>query len=279
MGAVMVALTLAGCAEMSGAGPLGAEPPGAQGRSDPGPPDTSPQTVETLVRLGDFTLARGDPVSAVALYGRAHAIEPRAIVPLLRLGSAHARLGSYEESAGAYRAVLMIDPVHGEAQRGLGNALVALNRPHEALPHLETALTVGGDHRAYNSIGVALDLLGRHADAQYYYLQGLGSRPTDLDLGANLALSLALSGRMDEALRRMREVAGAPGATVRHRQNLALVLALDGRIDEARIAARTDYDEAAADRAVRYYAGLGAIADTAARAAAIGGAGAVAVGP
>ena len=243
------------------------------------PDDPNSEPVETLVRMGDFTLARGDVVTAVAMYRRAHQAAPNAIVPLLRLGSSLAQLGSYQESAGAYRTALELDAVNAEAQRGLGNALVALNRPTEALPYLETALAISNDYRAYNSIGVALDHLGRHEDAQFYYRQGVTAAPNDIDLVSNLAISLALSGQFQEAIQLAEQAATVPEANMRHRSTLALVLALAGRMDESAEIIASDMPTDGVNATMQYFAVLRNIPSSADRAVAIGGAGSPAIGP
>ena len=269
--AALISVTVSACESTSNR-------PGVVGGGTPaGAVQLDAQSVDTLVRLGDFTLARGDAASAVAMYNRAHQAEPNAILPLMRLGVAFAQLGSYEESAGAYRAALAIEPVNPDAHRGLGNALVALNRPQEGLPNLETALAMSNDPRAYNSIGVALDMLGRHDDAQFYYRQGVELAPGDTDLTANLALSLALSNQFDEAIALMRGAAARPDATARHRQNLALILALANRTDEAIGVARQDLDEEAVDRNIAFYEYVRSLPDSGARAMAIGSGGSAAV--
>jgi len=269
----LVALTAAGCTTGDGREWTFAS------SSGPVPADPAGESVETLVALGDYTLQRGDPLSAIALYRRAHQAQPDAITPLTRLGAALARVGSYDDAAGAYRAALELEPLNADAQRGLGNALVAAGHPAEALPHLETALSLGNDQRAYNSIGVALDMLGRHGDAQFYYRQGLALTEEDIDLRSNLALSLSLSGQEQEAIALARRVASSPNAGLRHRQNLALVLAMAGRMDDAEQVARRDFGEDAVRRNMQYFARLNAIADTGERATAIGGAGGAAVRP
>ena len=269
--AALISVTVSACESTSNR-------PGVVGGGTPaGAVQLDAQSVDTLVRLGDFTLARGDAASAVAMYNRAHQAEPDTILPLMRLGVAFAQLGSYEESAGAYRAALAIEPVNPDAHRGLGNALVALNRPQEGLPNLETALAMSNDPRAYNSIGVALDMLGRHDDAQFYYRQGVELAPGDTDLTANLALSLALSNQFDEAIALMRGAAARPDATARHRQNLALILALANRTDEAIGVARQDLDEEAVDRNIAFYEYVRSLPDSGARAMAIGSGGSAAV--
>jgi Flp pilus assembly protein TadD len=238
----------------------------------------STRSVETLIRMGDYTLARGDEMTAIAFYQRAHAQEPETLAPLLRLGAALARAGDYERSADAFEAALVIDPLNADAQRGLGNALVAMGQPEEALPHFETALSVSEDHRAYNSTGVALDLLGRHQDARFYYREGLERVPGNLSLLSNLALSLSLSGDHEEAVAVAREVASMPRAGDRQRLNLAMILSLAGRTGDAeRVALRVLPEEEAQQR-LQYWAQLRQIPDSAARAAAIGGAGAPAIG-
>ena len=243
------------------------------------PDDPAGQPVETLVRMGDFTLARGDALSAIGMYRQAHQTAPSAITPLLRLGASLAQVGSYQESAGAYRTALEIDAVNAEAQRGLGNALVALNRPSEALPYLETALAISNDYRAYNSIGVALDHLGRHEDAQFYYRQGVAAAPNDIDLTSNLAISLALSGQFQEAIQFAERAATVPEAGVRHRQTLGLVLALAGRTDAAADVMAADMPVEDAINAVQYFEVVRSIPSSADRAVAIGGAGSPAIGP
>ena len=238
----------------------------------------STESTETLIRMGDYTLARGDALTAIAFYQRAHAADPEAAGPLLRLGSALARAGDFSASASAYEAALAADPLNAEAHRGLGNALVAMGEPEAALPHFETALSVSDDHRAYNSSGVALDLLGRHDDAQFYYGEGLQRVPGDLSLRSNLALSLSLGGDHEQAIAMARQAAAAPQAVARHRQNLAMILALAGRTTDAETVARRDLPEERVQQNLQFWAQLRGIQDSGARAAAIGGTGAPAIG-
>ncbi|MEE8271747.1 MAG: tetratricopeptide repeat protein [Alphaproteobacteria bacterium] len=244
-----------------------------------GQPIYSDNSVETLVRLGDHTLSRGDVASAIAMYRRAHAADQTELLPLLKLGSALASFGSYDEAAGAFRAALSIDPINVEALRGMGNAYLALNEPDLALPNLEAAIAIRPDPRASNSLGVAYDLLGRHDEAQEAYGRGLAVTPADLDIATNMALSLSLSGMHDDAVRLMRRTATAPSATARHRQNLALVYGLADRAVEARAVARLDLGEAAVEQNMAFYAMLQRIDDSRSRAAAIGESGGAAIAP
>lgn len=233
------------------------------------------ESSETLERLADFTLARGDAASAIGLYRRAHLADPDRMDPLIKLGRTLARAGNHEEAAGAFNQALIDDPDNSDALRGYANAQIALGRPDVARVNLEAALdseTLPPADRPFvlNSLGVALDLLGRHEDAQARYRDGLNLTPGDLDLRSNLALSLSLGGAEAAAVDLMRAVAAAPAAETRHRRNLALVLGLAGNAEgaaEALRRAEVPPGEIAAQ--IERYARLRAIEDTTARAAAI----------
>ena len=245
-----------------------------------------PEQVETLMRLGDYSLASGDTAGAISIYRRAHVMEPAAIEPLSRLGAALTRLGSYEEAAGAYRTALELEPANAEMQRGLANALIALRRPQEALRFLQptSAATEPGqtappptDPRVQNSLGVAYDMMGRHDQAQQSYRQGLSASPNDLTLKSNLALSMSLNGQHAQAVDLARQSASHPQATIRHRRTLAMILAFADREAEAADVLRSVDSEAEVARNLAYYSQLKRIPASGDRAAAIGGAGAPAI--
>lgn len=229
------------------------------------------ENAATLTRLGDHTLTQGDLATAIALYQRANAAAPDQPEPLIKLGSALYQIGNYEQSAGAYRSAVEKAPNNAQAQRGYGNALIALGRPAAAMPYLQRAVTLEPSAANRNSLGVVLDMMGRHAEAQAGYLAGITADPNDLDLASNYALSLALSGRLDEAVGRAREAAAAPGARIRHRQNLALILGLAGRDNEAAEIIRADLGDAAVAPSLEAFGRFRAMPDSGARAIAIGG--------
>jgi Flp pilus assembly protein TadD len=267
---VRVAIAL-GCTALTGcANPPGFDVPHASRQSTSGQLVADDNSIETLVRLGDFTMSRGQIPAAISLYRRAHAAAPDRPLPLEKLGRALATIGSHDEAAGAFRSLLEINPVNPIGLRGLGNAYLALNEPDLALPNLEAAVAVGDDASSYSSLGVALDMSGRHQDALDAYESALHLAPGDLDIATNMAISLSLSDRHDEAVQLMRRTASSPTATVRHRQNLALIYGLANRTDDARATARIDMDERSVERSLAYYAMLQRIEDSRRRAAAIG---------
>ncbi len=262
---------LLGCAALTGcANTPGNDLPHATEQTTSGQLVDPDNSVETLVRMGDFTMSRGEIPAAISLYRRAHSAAPDRALPLEKLGRAFAMIGSHDEAAGAFRSLLEIDPVNNIGLRGLGNSYLALNDPDLALPNLEAAVAVSEDAAGLSSLGVALDMLGRHDEAQDAYERALRMAPGDLDVATNLAISLSLSDRHDEAVELMRRTAASPTATVRHRQNLALVYGLANRTEDARAVARLDMDELSVERSLAYYAMLQRIEDSRRRAAAIG---------
>ncbi len=77
-------------------------------------------------------------------------------------------------------------------------------------------------------IGVADDFIGQHASAQDRYRQGLKLAPADRSISLDLALSLALSEKYNEAIAILKPIAQGPGATAQERQTLALIYGLQG---------------------------------------------------
>jgi Flp pilus assembly protein TadD len=99
--------------------------------------------------------------------------------------------------------------------------------------------------------GAVLDQMGRHADAQRYYLTALKMVPDEPSVLSNLGLSYALAKDLPNAEATLRRAAAHPPVDPRVRQNLALVVGLQGRFAEAETIARADLppEEAAANAA------------------------------
>lgn len=122
----------------------------------------------------------------------------------------------------------------------LGKCYLAAERVGLALKALAEAEQLDQTRwDAPSAIGVALDLQGRHAEAEAAYRRALALSPDNPEIVNNLALSLALSGKLDEALVLMGRAADHPKAGLQMRQNLALLTALKGNAAEAaRLAGR-----------------------------------------
>jgi Flp pilus assembly protein TadD len=114
----------------------------------------------------------------------------------------------------------------------------------------ELSTVVPNDPRVLSLKGMLADRDGRHREAQEAYRAALSTRPGDLRTANNLALSLALSGDLEEAIQLQNQVARDPSATVQMRQNLALLYAFAGRMDVAEQITRALLPKEAADQVV-----------------------------
>lgn len=98
----------------------------------------------------------------------------------------------------ALRDDLKQHPDDVDAAIRLTKALLAQERPHEALQVLDNVLVaVPGNFRALNAKGVVLDIEGRHDAAQALYRQALESEPGNQMWHHNLNLSLAFDGKSE----------------------------------------------------------------------------------
>lgn len=210
-------------------------------------------TSESLMRVADATRASGELTTAAGMYNRAHELAPDEIAPLLSLGDTLRRMGSSFTAVEAYRAALALEPRNPEALRGLGASLLEIDQPEHAIAQLELALDVAKDHRVYNALGVAHDMLGDHAAAQVYYREGLELAPASAQIANNFGLSLALTGEFGEAIAMLERAVQDPSATPRFRQNLALAYGLAGRRDAAERIAGLDLDDASVAHNLSYY--------------------------
>ncbi len=210
-------------------------------------------SANSLMRVAATTLAQGEYATAAGLYGRAHELAPDDVEPLLALGDTLRRMGAPAAAADSSRAALALEPRNVTALRGLGAVLVEMDQPELAIARLELALDIAKDHRVYNSLGVAHDMLGDHSAAQVYYREGLELTPNNLQIANNYGLSLALVGEHGAAIAMLEKAVQDPAATPRIRQNLALAYGLAGRRDAAERMAALDLDEAAVANNLSYY--------------------------
>jgi len=194
-------------------------------------------TLPSLTRLGDDMRHGGDSAGALDLYRAADARDPRDAEALARTGDAFLEVGEPGRAETAFRAALAVRDVPG-AGRGLAVALLQQGRAVEALPLLQPLATDGAPAGVWRATGTALDLLGRQSEAQVAYRKGLIAAPADSGLHGNLALSLAISGQLTEALSEANAAVTAPNADPRQTANQVLLLAYAGQTEAARTRGR-----------------------------------------
>jgi Flp pilus assembly protein TadD len=225
-------------------------------RTEPVKSKPAPQRKSTLDRdlaMAQRLSAGSDRQAALQAWIGLRTLYPSNATVATGLGEAYLALDQPREALSHFEAVLDDDPDHGGALSGTGRALVKIDQPVRALSVLDRAVAAQPwDVRVWNARGVALDMQNRHPEAQTSYLTGLGMEPRNGNLLNNLGLSLALSGRVDEAISLLEPVA-AGGAYPRARQTLSLVYGLKGEDAKAAEAASRDLDAASVDQNMRVF--------------------------
>ena len=206
------------------------------------------------VKQADEARKSGDLDTAIPLYGRALEARPNGVEAKLGLGQAYLTVGLSAEAAALFRDVLDKKASDQLARRGLALALISMGQPSLAEQQLEAALLADGrDYRTLNAYGVVLDMMGRHAEAQAKYRQGIELAPEYLPLRSNYGLSLAISGQAQEAIAQLAPLAASRAADGRVRQNLALAYAMNGDLESCLQISRKDLDEQSAQRQLSYF--------------------------
>ncbi|HTZ35037.1 MAG TPA: tetratricopeptide repeat protein [Stellaceae bacterium] len=207
-----------------------------------------------VMHIADAARGAGDYGNAVSLYRHAATLEPKNPAPLVALGGTLLEMGKPDEAIVNYTAALKLSAREPGALRGLAKAYLKTGRPDLAGNPLALAYQdTPNDPKLLLLIGVADDFLGQHVDAQRRYQQGLRVAPLDRALTLDLALSLALSEKFDQAIGLLRPLAFGPAATPQERQTLALIYGLKGDQRAAREVARRDLDAASVDHNLAFY--------------------------
>ena len=188
-----------------------------------GQADTPPSVAAAQAALRD-----GSPQVALQIDDAILANDPRNVVALLNRGDAQTALHQPDPAAVSYTDALRADPHSALARIGLGRLRLADDPSAAEALFLEASQSDPHNAAAWNDLGIARDLLGRHQDAQAAYRQAIGLDASMHGAQVNLALSLAMAGRAEDAVPMLRPLADAPNATRNVRDNMAAVLAMSG---------------------------------------------------
>lgn len=201
--------------------------------------------VERLMRYCEKLSNSGDYRLAVGLCTRAHDIDPGNPLPLMLAADTYRKAGDLKNEALAYERILDARPNTIEAQYRLGKVQMDQGDNSAAIDTLTAALaTEPGDTRILNTIAVIYDQTGQHDAAQAHYREALALEPENLSVASNLGLSLALSGRREEAIAVLNKVVENPEASEVSHYNLALAYASPEAAPDANDA-QVDDDEQA----------------------------------
>jgi tetratricopeptide (TPR) repeat protein len=177
----------------------------------------------------------GRAAQAVAPLREATEIEPGFVEPWYSLGLLHLKAGRFEEALAPFREAIRIDGSYANAHGMLGASLFRLGRIDEAIEAAETAARVDPDNaqhhinlagfyeatgRPADATRILEEYCGRnerdahawgrlgmlHFDREEYeqairpFEKALSRDPRNFDVGARLALSLAMTGQSEAAL-------------------------------------------------------------------------------
>jgi Flp pilus assembly protein TadD len=205
------------------------------------------------VDVAEAALRGGSPQVAMQIDSVILAKDPHNVPALINRGDVQTAQQLYDEAATSYAAALQADPDSLPARIGLGR--VRLTSDPAAAERLFQDVVQRDSHNAIalNDLGIARDLLGRHRDAQLAYRQAMGIDPTMVGVRVNLALSLAMTGRADDAAPMLRPMADSPSAPRKYRHDMAVVLAMGGDREGAERILSRDMSPEQANKAVSIF--------------------------
>ncbi len=144
-------------------------------------------------------LRDGSPQIAVQIDNAILVKDPHNLAALLNRGDAQTALQQPIAAAESYTYALLADPHSVSARIGLGRLRLA-NDPSAAESIFRDASQLDPHNAtAWNDLGIARDLLGRHRDAQAAYREAIGLDASMRSAEVNLALSYALADRPGDA--------------------------------------------------------------------------------
>jgi len=206
--------------------------------------------------VAQAALSGGAPAMALQICTETVNRQPRNLEAQICVGDALTALGRDAEATVAFEQAQIMAPDDPGALMGLGRLRLATDAPSAELLFLRVLSVKPGNALAWNNVGIARDLQGRHQEAQVAYGKALGLMPSLRAAEVNLALSMAMSGQAEEAVRRLRSIAADPTASPRLRQDLAAALAMADQPDEAARLLRGDLNPSEIDQAISGYRAL-----------------------
>ncbi|MQX37304.1 tetratricopeptide repeat protein [Roseospira navarrensis] len=242
--ALCAALVLQGCASSQD---------GRGGATGAGPGGQDEALYQALAQMAQTSEANNKYDLAVDQYRRLVEASPEEPAYILGLARNLRYLGRPQEAVRTLRRAIVEDRLDEtlDARLELARALMAVGASVDASNQVADLMnSAPGDPRVLALVGILADREGRHAEAQAAYRAAMAADPSDLRSANNLALSLALTGDLTQAIQVQTEVASDSRATLPMRQNLALLYAVAGRMDMAERVTRAILPQAQADRVV-----------------------------
>ncbi len=159
-----------------------------------------PGYAKARYNLGVTLLEQGKPDAAVAQLQQVVKNEPKWVEACTGLANALMEKGQYEAAIERYVKISQMQP-DAAAFSNLGNALVRIGRPEEALAACQKPLALDPKHaEAHNNLGNALLRLGKAAEAIASYQKAIAIRPEYAEVHYNLGVAYLKLGQLDAAI-------------------------------------------------------------------------------
>jgi Flp pilus assembly protein TadD len=185
------------------------------------------------------------------------AANPTSVAELIETGRAALAVGDGEAALGFFTRAGELSPRDPKVKAGLAAANVRNGQPETALALFSEAVALGAPvAEIAGERGLAYDLVGQTARAQQDYLVSLRSRE-DPEVRRRLALSLAISGQREAALRLLEDQV-RQGDRAGNRARV-MVLALSGDVRGATAAANQTLPPQAAQAITPFFSRLAAL--------------------
>lgn len=187
------------------------------------------------MRVAAVAESQGQMDVALSMYAAAATREPNNAQAQVTLASALVRTGNHAQAEQVLAAALERRPDDRALMVQLGRMQLRSGQAGQALTLFDRVLVADARNvQALDGRGVALDLIGRHPEAQESYRRAQVLSPNSIAIANNLGLSLLLDGRPDEARAVLEPLARRPDANQRVTANYAISLAATGDVAAAR---------------------------------------------
>lgn len=199
----------------------------------------APEHPDALHYSGLIAHMKGDSQTAIALIGRAIAVNPKDPFAHCNLGNALLALQRYEAALAAYDAALQYKPDMVQACYNRGTTLLDLRRAAQALESFDRTLQIDpGFVEAHCNRGRALQDLGRDDEAVTCYMHALQLKPDHAVAYNNLGRVLERQGRMSDAITCYRNALHLRADYAEAHNNLGCALQSARQFDDALICYR-----------------------------------------
>jgi Flp pilus assembly protein TadD len=181
-------------------------------------------------RVAEAAEESGDLPLADTMYAQASAEAPTDASVQLRYADVLVRQGRVDKARDLLLQHMRTVSDPRQLQSGLAAIYLLNGDAASALAEYDKVLTASpNDMRLVVDKAVALDVLGRHEEAQALYRRALYATPDDPVVISDFALSLVLSGKTQEATALVAPLRDADNVSPRVRNNIDIVLAASGK--------------------------------------------------